>query len=109
MRNFAICGATNSAEKRKLKAYDYVFNKRYIFQRFNNATSLYTFRVHIDARITEDSRRLNYLQIERIYMSAGRRIPRPLSEGIEEAQRDRDAAENGDLRGRRGCGWLRGS
>lgn len=71
--------------------------------------SSYTFRVHTDARITGDSRRLNYLQIERIYMRAGRRIPGSLSEGIEEAQRDRGAPENGDLRGRRGCGWLRGS
>jgi len=70
---------------------------------------LYTFKMHIDVRITKDSRRLNYLRMERIYMYAERRIPGSLSEGIEEAQRDRGAPENGDLRGRRGCGWLRGS
>lgn len=30
------------------------------------------------------------------------------TEGIVEAQRDRGAPENGDLRVRRGCGWLVG-
>lgn len=34
-------------------------------------------------RQQEDSRRLNYLRIERIYMRAGRKIPGSLSESIE--------------------------
>ena len=94
--------------KRNSKLITFLIKER-TFQRFNNATSSYIFRMHTDVRITKDSRRLNYLQIERIYMCAERRIPGSLSEGIEEAQRDRGAPENGDLRGRRGCGWLRGS
>jgi len=56
-----------------------------------------------------DSRRLNYQRREHLYTRAEREIPGSLSEGIEEAQRDRGAPENGDLRDRRGCGWLRGS
>ena len=82
---------------------------KYFVKRYELIPTPNTFRMYTDVRITKDSRRLNYLRIERIYMCAERRIPGSLSEGTEEAQRDRGAPENGDLRGRRGCGWLRGS
>lgn len=99
-----------SAEKKKFKAHNYIFNKRHTFQRFNNVTFSYTYREHTDARITDGKSSLK-LPSDRTYLHACRTkdrgvVAREHRGGSKGSRRAWEWRFKGSTRG---CGWLRGS